>query len=557
MKAGIRLLIAGSLAMVASLFLAASAMAGIRATVTTTADPIIPITPDGQCSLREAIGASNTSTTVGTADCPTSGSPPENQIGFDAALGASPVINLNLANPNLSVLNNDVTITGPATVNGATNSGFRVITSSNINLTLTSLTISNGSENVEGLGGGIRQINGRLFLNNSTVSGNTTTRTATTSAHTEGGGIYSTGLVSLTNSIVTNNQAVSTCTSCTAGSIALGGGVEVSGDELTMENSVASQNKAIASGDSSGFVEADGGGVRTDGDVLIEHSTISGNLVSATSTGSDAPVVQGGGMLFHGSEASIDVELSTIANNLMKAPASATAASQRGGGIENFDDSDANYFSDTIVGNGLDPASQTGGVEGLNFQSAGVGAGSRTFNNTIIANPVGSVGSNCFGDTPYSDDSAPNVEFPSSMSDPCFDATHTNVMHADPLLGALGNNGGPTPTMVPGPTSPVIDQGTASDQNDLTEDQRGLTRPVVFPGVIHPFDGGDIGAVEVQQACAGQSTPITSCAIPPGPTPTQPVTPTPGPTPKKKKCKKKGKKASAAKKKCKKKKGKK
>jgi CSLREA domain-containing protein len=516
MKAG-RLLAAISVAALASLFLAASAMAGIQLTVTTTADDM---NVDGQCTLREAITASNSG--AATADCPTSGFPSENQVGFAAALGVSPVITLTPLG-DLQFGTNDVTITGPATVMGST--GFRVMTSNAINLTLSSLTLSNGTEVTQGLGGGIRQINGRLFLNDSTVSGNSTTMTAATSASTKGGGIYSTGPVTLTNSIVTDNQAVSTCTSCTGGSIALGGGVEVEGDELTMESSVASGNKAIASGDSSGYVEADGGGVRTDGDVLIEHSTISGNLVSATSTGSDAPVVQGGGMLFHGSGASIDVELSTIANNLMKAPASATTASQRGGGIENFDDSDANYFSDTIVGNGLDPASQTGGVQGLNFQSAGVGVGSRTFNNTIIANPVGS-GSNCFGDTPYSDDSAPNVEFPGSMSDSCFDAAHTNVMHADPLLGALGNNGGLTPTMVPAATSPVIDQGRASDQNDLTEDQRGLTRPVVFSGLTHPFDGSDIGAVEVQLACAGQGTPGASCAGPPAPMP--PASP-PGP----------------------------
>jgi hypothetical protein len=539
-----RLLIAGPLAMVASLFLAASAMAGVGLTVTTTDDPILPITPDGECSLREAITASNTG--AATADCPSPGTPSENQIGFAAALGASPVINLNLANPNLSVLNNDVTITGPATVNGATNSGFRVITSTNLNLTLTSLTISNGSENVEGLGGGIRQTGGRLFLNNSTVSQNKTTRTSTTSASAQGGGIYSTGKVTLTNSTVTNNQAVAICTICTAGSIALGGGVEANNTDLTMDNSVVSGNKAIASGDSNAGVEADGGGVRTDGEVLIEHSTVNGNLDSATNTGGGTVTAQGAGMLFHGATSTIDVELSTIANNLMKVTGN-VGASQRGGGIENFDASDANYFSDTIVGNGLDPASLTGGVQGLNFESSGVGAGIRTFNNTIIANPVGS-GSNCFGDTPYSDDSAPNVEFPGSMSDPCFDATHMNVMHADPLLGALGSNGGATPTMVPAATSPVIDQGKASDQNDLTEDQRGLTRPVVFTGLIHPFDGSDIGAVEVQLACAGQATPSASCGGSPTPTPT----PTSPSTPKKK-CKKKGKKASAAKKKCKKK----
>jgi CSLREA domain-containing protein len=553
-----RLLIAGPLAMFASLFLAASAMASIQVTVTTTTDENNVV--NGQCSLREAIGASNTSTTVGTADCPTSGSPSGgNQIGFAAALGASPVVNLNIANPNLSVLNNDLTITGPATVNGANNSGFRVITSTNLNLTLTSLTISNGSEIVDGLGGGIRQTMGQLVLNNSTVSGNKTSRTSTTNVSVQGGGIYSTGPVTLTNSIVTNNQAVSTCTSCSAGSIALGGGVEVDGNDLTMENSIASGNKAIASGDSTGNVEADGGGVRTDGGVEIEHSTISGNLVSATSTpGTGQPTVQGGGMLFHGASSNVRVELSTIANNLMKAPASTTAALQRGGGIEDFAANTAGYISDTIAGNGLDPLSQTAGsVQGLNFQSSGAGANPRAFLNTIVANPVGSTGSNCSGDTPYPDDGAPNLEFQASVSSSCFGAG-LNIVHADPQLGALGDNGGATPTMLPAPTSPVIDQGTASYQADpdtANQDQRGLTRPLVFTGLAHPYGGGDIGAVEVQQACSGftQPTPTTACPSPPGPPATPPTTP---PTTKKK-CKKhkKGKKAAAAK--CKKKKGKK
>jgi CSLREA domain-containing protein len=542
----LRLLVAGPLAVLASLFLAASAMASIQLTVTTTADE--NNVANLQCSLREAIGASNTSTTVGTADCPTSGSPSGgNHIGFAAALGANPVVNLDIANPNLSVLNNDVTITGPATVNGATNSGFRVITSTGLNLTLTSLTISNGSENVEGLGGGIRQNGGQLVLNNSTVSGNTTALTSTSSVLASGGGIYSTGKVTLNNSAVTNNHASATLTGGTGSSLVLGGGVEANSADLTMNNSVVSGNQAIASGDGTG-VEADGGGVRTNGNVLIEHSTISSNLVSATSTGMSSPQVQGGGMLFHGASSTVDVELSTIANNLMKAPPSTNSASQRGGGIETFSVPTADYVSDTIAGNGLDPASQTAGILGLNFQSAG--AGTRSFSNTIIANPVGSVGTNCSGSEPYATGGDPNLEFPVTGTSPsdCFTPA-TNILVMDPQLGALGNNGGATPTMVPAPTSPVIDQGTASAQNDLTEDQRSLTRPVVFTGLSHSFDGSDIGAVEVQLACAGQATPSTSCAGPPTPAPTPPS------TPKKKKCKKKAKKgaSSAKKKKCKKK----
>jgi hypothetical protein len=91
----------------------------------------------------------------------------------------------------------------------------------------------------------------------------------------------------------------------------------------------------------------------------------------------------------------------------------------------------------------------------------------------------------------------------------------------------------------------VVNKGSAFG---LTADQRGLTRPVAFPGVPNSTavaaDGSDIGAVELQSP-------------PPVVTPTTPVSPAPQPQSQKKKCKKKKHKRSAEsakKKKCKKKK---
>jgi CSLREA domain-containing protein len=519
-------------------------MATVAIQVTTTVDE--QSDPGVGCSLREAINSSNNDTA--SAGCMSSGTPSENQITFSPALGANPTIDLNGGLGHLEANTNDLTITGPATVNGDDTPAIRVLLNNGIILTLTSLTISNGNETTDGVGGGIRANGGSLFLNNSTVSGNSATRSSASNVSVLGGGIYSSGQVTLNNSTVANNQASATYTGGAAGSaIALGGGVQVESDDVTMDNSVVSGNQVLAAGNGSGGVEADGGGVRTDGEALIEHSTISGNLASATATGTGPPTVQGGGLLFHGFTGSIDVELSTIANNLLKAPASTTAATQRGGGINDFDAHTSDYISNTIVGNGLDPASQTAGVEGLNFYSAG----SRNFANTIVANPVGSAGTNCFGNTPYSTGGDPNVDFPQDMTDPCF-TPGSEILNVDPQLGALGNNGGATPTMLPANTSPVIDQGTADSQNDLTEDQRGLTRPVNFPGIPSAFDGSDIGSVEVQLACAGQSVPGGACPV----TPVTPVTSAPaGPTGqraaalakcKKKKTKKKRKKCRAS-----------
>jgi hypothetical protein len=120
----------------------------------------------------------------------------------------------------------------------------------------------------------------------------------------------------------------------------------------------------------------------------------------------------------------------------------------------------------------------------------------------------------------------------------------SNITGTDPMLGALQNNGGPTPTRLPATGSPVIDQGRAN----AASDQRGQTRAFNFPAIANSAasgaDGSDMGAVEVHPPPPTVTTPPTSTA-PPAPVAT-----------KKKRCKKKKHKRSAqiAKKKCKKKK---
>ena len=66
---------------------------------------------------------------------------------------------------------------------------------------------------------------------------------------------------------------------------------------------------------------------------------------------------------------------------------------------------------------------------------------------------------------------------------------------ADPLLGALRDDGGPTATMAPAAASPAIDAGFAFG---LTSDQRGAPRPSDFAAVANAGDGSDIGAYEGQ-----------------------------------------------------------
>ncbi|HET6633326.1 MAG TPA: choice-of-anchor Q domain-containing protein [Rhodanobacteraceae bacterium] len=70
-----------------------------------------------------------------------------------------------------------------------------------------------------------------------------------------------------------------------------------------------------------------------------------------------------------------------------------------------------------------------------------------------------------------------------------FDCDAT-VLDADPQLGPLQQNGGFTPTMLPGPESVAIDEGSAADCS--AKDQRGISRP--------QGAACDIGAVELIQA---------------------------------------------------------
>ena len=67
---------------------------------------------------------------------------------------------------------------------------------------------------------------------------------------------------------------------------------------------------------------------------------------------------------------------------------------------------------------------------------------------------------------------------------------HDTVTTADPLLGPLTDNGGPTPTRLPAAGSPLVDAIPTTVTNLCNgTDQRGISRP--------QGPGCDIGSVEV------------------------------------------------------------
>src|SRR6185295_2983643 len=104
-----------------------------------------------------------------------------------------------------------------------------------------------------------------------------------------------------------------------------------------------------------------------------------------------------------------------------------------------------------------------------------IDSGTMTLTNTIVANPV--TGANCSGTI---GNGGGNMQFPGTT---CGAAITT----ADPLLGPLTNNGGPTQTRTLLTGSPAINAAVGCPPP--ATDQRGIARPV--------GPACDIGSVEV------------------------------------------------------------
>ena len=232
----------------------------------------------------------------------------------------------------------------------------------------------------------------------------------------------------------------------TGGIPQLGGGITNNGT-LTVTNCTLSEN-------TTGFA---GGGVLNNGTLTVTNSTLSGNFGN----------LNGGGIANRGT---LTVINSTLSGN---------DADNFGGGIDN------QGGMLTVINSTLSGNSAAGGA-GISSESGG----HATLNNTIVANST--MGSDLSLDSGTGSTFAGSNDLIGDGSD---SSSLTHVLQGNPLLGPLGNNGGPTQTLVLLPGSPAINAGSnalAVDAkgNALTTDQRGDPR-IVGAAV-------DLGAVESQ-----------------------------------------------------------
>jgi hypothetical protein len=290
-----------------------------------------------------------------------------------------------------------------------------------------------------------------------------------------------------------------------------------------------------------------GGGIATaeiDGGVLVTGSTLSGNVADG----------YGGGAAFYDQHSDVTVEKSTVSGNdggtgdgggiwfedtyngfttsVIDSTVKGNTTDSDGGGVsfgENFS-GPSKVVNSTITGNdagsgggvqfadleyGYGPpdgsfslldstvtanhASDTAGGVLRGYSNGNPSDSNLTISSTAIA---GNTAVNSSPDIGQGSAAAGTLTLTNSLLQDPAGATYTadpagsNIVGADPQLGALADNGGPTQTQLPAATSPLIDAGLA---NGLTTDQRGLPRTAdnTLVPATHGSDGTDIGSVEL------------------------------------------------------------
>jgi hypothetical protein len=365
-------------------------------------------------------------------------------------------------------------------------------------LTVQNITLSHGHTtdvvNTKGLdsgGAAIFRLGGQLTVINSSFLNN---HGPSTGQDVAGGAIYSIGggTTTVETSLLANNSASN------------GGAIGNLGNSFTLVNSRLFGNHASGTGGNPGD-GGNGGGLYVDGQgttitlcgdqlvadtgdafgggmfrvaylgtepTILDRTRVDSNAIVATSqslagglylqgttitmTGTTIAnnEAAGAGGFFVGPGATIDITNTTIASN--------TALTSLGGGLWLDASAKGTLLNVTIADNHAPGSVAFDG--GIAFGSTGV-----TLTNSIVAdNTVGNAYNPINCGAPLSDGGS-DIEYPKSPGNSQCTPT---VLLADPQLGPLTNNGGPTETMLPASGSPAIGLGRSCPATD----QRGQPR---------------------------------------------------------------------------------
>ena len=347
-------------------------------------------------------------------------------------------------NGTLEIQDSEVSVNMAHTSGGIYNDGVIVLTNTVVR------------ENSAAAGGGIVNF-GTLTLNGSTVSDN--------KAWLRGGGIWNQNILSITNSMVNGNQSLTdnagpqviTAFGDADNIAGFGGGIFNQGRVVTLIGSEISFNSANFGGGIYNFEQRHAGNLR------LVNSTMSGNIAA-----------EGGGI--YNSDGPLALTNTTVSGN---------EAREHGGGIVNGVAGRLTLSNATVSLN--QAGTDGGGIYNLRTQPVEI-------INAIIAGNLASKGPDCSGAFTSLGHNLLRDSSGCTFTAMAGDLVGSEGMLVEPLLGPLGDNGGPTFTHALLQGSPAIDAG--GNDSALEADQRGVSRP---QGV-----GSDMGAFELESA--GQGT---------------------------------------------------
>ena len=357
-------------------------------------------------------------------------------------------------------ISEDLTINGvgaPATIidgNGAS-TGDRVFQiPTGVTVVMDGITIQGGQSNSNG--GGIAN-DGVLTISNAVVQNN-----ASSGATQGGGGIFNAGTLTVTNVDIVNNTTVASGggINATQGTVVIddsrisgnsatrnGGGIFINGGvTITVSGTTIDGNSSPGNLGQEGL----GGGIFNFGSLTLDKSTVEGNSAQG-----------GGGIYNEGTQSPTSPVASTlIVTNSTLSNNTATAFDGGGAFVSNL----ATFTHATVTANTAAIAGS-----GIAVDTAGNpdNQGFLTLVNSIIANQT--AGGDCSGATNITS-SGFNLDSDNS----CALTAGGDQPATDPLLSALGANGGSTATHALQAGSPAI--GAVTSGCEAT-DQRSVARP--------------------------------------------------------------------------------
>ncbi len=477
-------------------------------------------------------------------------SAPCNQAALQSALSGGGDVTFNCGTATIT-LTSPLTITQTTTIDGGgqiTLSGggtTRMIEHTAGTLTLENITLTNGRAqgvNTDANGSAIRsRYQGTaptLNLNNVTISSNTTNLTSFSgggiSAYDFGGAVFTQGgYLTVTDSTFSSNTSTNS-----AGAAIHGLRSDIIISNTTFTNNVSDgggQGGAIyvdGAQPNNGVVRITGGSFSgntafNQGGALYVHLYQNNDAVTIDGVSFFNNSVNGGtnglGGAFSGGNGRVTVRNSLFSGNAVDRPGTADGS---GGAFASAETAVITIANSTFTGNRAEGISfnANGGAiyivnnsqqfQIINSTIAGnfagwVGGGiSSSANgrliNTIVANNTADNGPNTWDIQQQCSaqlvNGGGNIQYPPKNPNPNFfneTICASNITIANPLLSALGNNGGATQTMAIPANSPAVDAGnqsycTASPVSDL--DQRGYFR--TFDGDGDGAFTCDIGAFE-------------------------------------------------------------